>query len=81
MTHHQKAAARAGVANRINAHRRAESYRWFIEPLARSGLSLRELAKTMNVYQFRAPRGDGEWYPTTVMRTLQRLDLYEQETA
>ena len=81
MTRQQKATERATVVNRLNAHRRAESYRWFLAPLANSGLSLRELARTMNAYCFKPPIGDGKWYPNTVRRTLQRLDLYEQEAA
>ena len=81
MTNQQKATARAAVVHRINAHMRAESYRWFLAPLANSGLSLHELAKTMNAYCFKPPIGDGKWYPNTVRRTLQRLDLYEQVAA
>lgn len=81
MTNQQKATARAAVVNRINAQKRAEGYRWFIEPLTNSGLSLRELARTMNAYRFRSPEGDGTWHPTTVKRTLQRLGLYGQAAA
>ena len=81
MTHHQRAAALAAIANRVNAQKRAEAYRWFLAPLADSGLSLRELARTMNAYCFKPPIGDGQWHANTVRRTLQRLGLYGQEAA
>ena len=71
--------ALGGEVRRINSHECAESYRWFIAPLAAAGnLSLNQIARTMNAYRIATPTGDGSWHKMTVKRTLQKLDLYQQ---
>ena len=70
--------ARGGEVRRINSYECAESYRWFIEPLAAAGnLSLNQMAKTMNAYRIATPTGIGVWEKMTVKRTLKRLGLYQ----
>ncbi len=72
---------RGNEVRRITSHERAESYRWFIEPLASGTLSLNQMAKTLNAYRISTPTGKGVWEKMTVKRCLQRLGLYGQMAA
>lgn len=56
---------------------RAESYRYFLAPLAKSNLRLEDMAKSLTAYKIVTPSGRGTWGKVQVRRILIRLGLYE----
>lgn len=63
-------------AKRKQALERAESYRWFIEPLVKQGLSYEAIRRTLIERRIMTPSGNGSWSSKEMVRRIvTRLEL------
>ncbi|MEX2126589.1 MAG: recombinase family protein [Woeseia sp.] len=65
------------AALKLRARNSREQVRWIIEPLAKQGLPLRDIAKTLNAYRVKTLSGKGKWHNSSVRRVVNKLDLRE----